>query len=259
MEENSAIASTTPLATSTATIDNNVLEQQQQIAPTPTRKRATSFIRKKPPLERADGPTPEVIVTKPSPEQTIISLGLRPDNSTLVHVLVHRESEEYKEEDEDNERDIASPASNGMEKPKPPQIRISPGASDIHLADFTADKQPIVQIMVESPKEPPRGDFSAVCEETPIPITEPIDVNVQGDTSKVFYDYHPDDINEIVVLETLTEESPKLDDHALPALPDIPSSTTDIDNDNDNDSDNDSDNNDDNGDHLTKSFQQDFS
>ncbi|KAL9916057.1 na channel protein 60E isoform 2-T2 [Glossina fuscipes fuscipes] len=237
-----AIASATPLATSTATIDNNVLEQQQQIAPTPTRKRATSFIRKKPPLERglsaqsalrvnknafvSEGPTPEVIVTKPSPEQTIISLGLRPDNSTLVHVLVHRESEEYKEEDEDNERDIASPASNGMDKPKPPQIRISPGASDIHLADFTADKQPIVQIMVESPKEPPRGDFSAVCEEKPIPVTEPIDVNVQGDTSKVFYDYHPDDINEIVVLETLTEESPKLDDHALPALPDIPRSAS---------------------------------
>lgn len=65
-------------------------------------------------LNTAEGPTPEVIVTKPSPEQTIISLGLRPDNSTLVHVLVHRESEEYKEEDEDNERDIASPASNGM-------------------------------------------------------------------------------------------------------------------------------------------------
>lgn len=42
-------------------------------------------------------------MTKPSPEQQIssgVSLGLRPENSTLVHVLVHRESDEYKEEEE---------------------------------------------------------------------------------------------------------------------------------------------------------------
>lgn len=51
----------------------------------------------------AEGPTPEVIVTKPSPEQSSLPLGgLRPENSTLVHVLVHRESEEYKEEDEES-------------------------------------------------------------------------------------------------------------------------------------------------------------
>lgn len=52
-------------------------------------------------LQAAEGPTPEVIVTKPSPEQSTLPLGLRPENSTLVHVLVHRESEEYKEEDEE--------------------------------------------------------------------------------------------------------------------------------------------------------------
>lgn len=51
----------------------------------------------------AEGPTPEVIVTKPSPDQGIIApLGLRPENSTLVHVLVHRESEEYKEEEDEH-------------------------------------------------------------------------------------------------------------------------------------------------------------
>lgn len=83
--------------------------------------------------------------------------------------------------------------------------------------------------MIESPKEPPRGDFSAEFDETqqtqqqtvsPAVIEEPIDVNIQGDTSKVFYDYNPDEANEIVVLETLTEESPKSED--IPALPDIP-------------------------------------
>lgn len=44
-----------------------------------------------------------MIVTKPSPDQQSGPMGLRPENSTLVHVLVHRESEEYKEEeDEEN-------------------------------------------------------------------------------------------------------------------------------------------------------------
>lgn len=38
-------------------------------------------------------------------------MGLRPENSTLVHVLVHRESEEYKEEDdEENGGSGMSPA-----------------------------------------------------------------------------------------------------------------------------------------------------
>lgn len=88
--------------------------------------------------------------------------------------------------------------------------------------------------MIESPKEPPRGDFSTEvlqqheqplqqeqqAEDSASVIEEPIDVNIQGDTSKVFYDYNPEEANEIVVLETLTEESPKSED--LPVLPDIP-------------------------------------
>lgn len=52
-----------------------------------------------------------MIVTKPSPEQQSGLMGLRPENSTLVQVLVHRESEEYKEEDdEENGGSGMSPA-----------------------------------------------------------------------------------------------------------------------------------------------------
>uniref|UniRef100_A0A1I8MS87 Sodium channel protein n=1 Tax=Musca domestica TaxID=7370 RepID=A0A1I8MS87_MUSDO len=245
-----AISSTTSLATTLADNTTTIASLDakksnlQQTVVTPTRKRATSFIRKKPPLERglsaqsalrvnknafvSEGPTPEVIVTKPSPEQSTLPLGLRPENSTLVHVLVHRESEEYKEEDEE-----ATQVSPSIEKPKPPQIRISPGSDDIGLDTMQPS---IVQIMIESPKDPPRGDFSAEFEVAqqqpismpppPIPeapvIEEPIDVNIQGDTSKVFYDYDPDEANEIVILETLAEESPKSEDIPMTALPEIP-------------------------------------
>ncbi|KAM8711365.1 hypothetical protein ACLKA7_000494 [Drosophila subpalustris] len=184
-----------------------------------TRKRASSFIRKKPPLERglsaqsalrvnknayvSEAPAPEVIVTRPSPEQQTHplshphghALSLRPDNATLVHVLVHRESEEYKEEEEEDNDDSAhdhqptTNSNNCPEKPKPPQIRITSGSSESAL---DACLMPTVQIMVDSPKEPPRGDFSLDSASIPIDVDAPIDVNVQGDTSQVFYDYDPE-------------------------------------------------------------------
>jgi len=113
----------------------------------------------------AEASAPEVIVTRPSPEQQTHphSLSLRPDNATLVHVLVHRESEEYKEEDE------SSPSSSGngngfgvgldmLSKQPPPQIRITTGSVESSM-DTCA--MPTVQIMVDSPKDPPRGDFSS--------------------------------------------------------------------------------------------------
>lgn len=144
-------------------------------------------------------------MTKPSPEQQthphshVHALGLRPENATLVHVLVHRESEEYKDEEEEEYVGSAtngsgsgtssSSNSNGHEKPKPPQIRITTGSSESQMDSCLI---PTVQIMVDSPKEPPRGDFS-------MDLDAPIDVNVQGDTSQVFYDYNPDNTNEIVV------------------------------------------------------------
>lgn len=146
------------------------------------------------------------------------------------------------------------------DKFKPPQIHISPGSEDIRFDELLPMQQPVVQIMVDSPKEPPRGDFSneypeisahvydyyppkseeLVTEETsmaptveispptPIDLNAPIDVNIQGDTSKVFYDYNPQDANEIIVLETLTEESPKSEDLPLPqaVLPALPTATT---------------------------------
>ncbi|XP_051859441.1 sodium channel protein 60E isoform X1 [Drosophila albomicans] len=218
-------SSTSASASASASAGATINVDQQQAAVTPTRKRASSFIRKKPPLERglsaqsalrvnknafvSDGPAPEVIVTKPSPEQQTHplahghSLSLRPDNATLVHVLVHRESEEYKEEDDEcsqsshvsHSTSNSNGNGNGHEKPKPPQIRISTGSAESAMDSCL---MPTVQIMVDSPKEPPRGDFSmdsgfANAPTTPvIDVDTPIDVNVQGDTSQVFYDYNPE-------------------------------------------------------------------
>lgn len=154
-------------------------------------------------------------MTKPSPEQQthphshVHALGLRPENATLVHVLVHRESEEYKDEEEEECAGSAangsgsgtssSSYSNGHEKPKPPQIRITTGSSESQMDSCLI---PTVQIMVDSPKEPPRGDFS-------MDLDAPIDVNVQGDTSQVFYDYNPDNTNEIVVAAEPEQQPPQ--------------------------------------------------
>ncbi|XP_032306804.1 sodium channel protein 60E isoform X3 [Drosophila ananassae] len=180
-------------------------DRQQAVA----RKRASSFIRKKPPLERglsaqsalrvnknafvSEAPAPEVIVTKPSPDQQThphqLSLGLRPDNATLVHVLVHRESEEYKEEDESSSPASSPVNGNGAKQP-PPQIRISTGS--VESSGMDTCPMPTVQIMVDSPKEPPRGDFSADFSAPRVDVDAPIDVNVQGDTSQVFYEYNPE-------------------------------------------------------------------
>ncbi|KAH8346354.1 hypothetical protein KR084_006883 [Drosophila pseudotakahashii] len=250
-----------PAATSASASDS---DRHQAVgggsAVIPSRKRASSFIRKKPPLERglsaqsalrvnknafvcmcelylvspleqltkvllfcrlpAEAPAPEVIVTRPSPDQQTHphSLSLRPDNATLVHVLVHRESEEYKEEDESS-----SPSSPGngngiscgldrLAKQAPPQIRISTGSVESSTMDTCA--MPTVQIMVDSPKDPPRGDFStefaAHTAEVMEDVDAPIDVNVQGDTSQVFYDYNPnrDEAEEEEEKETLDEALP---------------------------------------------------
>jgi len=106
-------------------------------------------------------------------------------------VLVHRESEEYKEEDESSPSSPGNGNGHGIScgperlaKQAPPQIRISTGS-----VESTMDTclMPTVQIMVDSPKDPPRGDFSAIED-----VDAPIDVNVQGDTSQVFYEYNPD-------------------------------------------------------------------
>ncbi|KAH8254520.1 hypothetical protein KR032_010630 [Drosophila birchii] len=207
------------------------------VAAAPSRKRASSFIRKKPPLERglsaqsalrvnknafvSEAPAPEVIVTKPSPDQQTHphshSLGLRPDNATLVHVLVHRESEEYKEEDESSPSSPSSASGNGNGKSKqpPPQIRISTGSVE---GGMDTCPVPMVQIMVDSPKDPPRGDFSAEFAPAPaiVDVDAPIDVNVQGDTSQVFYDYNPERFTSELNEEEEEEEQQQTEDATLP-------------------------------------------
>ncbi|XP_015039175.2 sodium channel protein 60E isoform X3 [Drosophila pseudoobscura] len=247
----SVSASGAASATATATAASASDSDRQQVVggPVNSRKRASSFIRKKPPLERglsaqsalrvnknafvSEGPAPEVIVTRPSPDQQthphMHALGLRPDNATLVHVLVHRESEEYKEEDEGSLSSTGNGNGNGHDKPKPPQIRISTGSSE---SPMDTSLMPTVQIMVDSPKEPPRGDFSTELAATSTAVTigvevdpSPIDVNVQGDTSQVFYDYNPDKAtgNEIVEMDTLDEDEEQtaaergIEAEALPA------------------------------------------
>ncbi|XP_052873705.1 sodium channel protein 60E-like [Anopheles cruzii] len=155
---------------------------------TPKSKRATSFVKKKPPLERGfsaqsalrlnrNAVVPDdtlstsnadvsILVTEPSPD---IPPGTAP-GETLVHVLVHRESEEYQSELDDK---------GGLE----------------------GDPRPVVTICVESPLESPEQDIGAAAEKPPpppehsvaIPIDpEPIDVNLPRDTSNIFYDYDDD-------------------------------------------------------------------
>ncbi|KAL5288421.1 hypothetical protein ACFFRR_008949 [Megaselia abdita] len=152
-------SATSPSVQRKTGITPTTTEDRPVTAPTPSRKRATSFIRKKPPLERAEGPPSDVsiLVTKPSPETPAApppatassSLSLRQDNSTLVHVLVHRESDEYKDED-------LTPSSGDSKKP--PEIKISPGSDEGPLSELKPGI-PFVQINIESPKDPPSGDF----------------------------------------------------------------------------------------------------
>ncbi|XP_037923835.1 sodium channel protein 60E isoform X3 [Hermetia illucens] len=167
------------VGTTPTTSETKTLASTNSTAPPVNRKRATSFIRKKPPLERglsaqsalrvnknafvSDGPAEvSILVTKPSPEAPT-GPTLTSENSTLVHVLVHRESEEYKNDEEE-----VSPSPSEKSK-KLPGITITPGSDDTIIADLD---HPVVQIMVQSPTEPPSGDFS----ETP-PESEPQSVD----------------------------------------------------------------------------------
>lgn len=106
----------------TAAVDTKAKPTKPTPTVTPKSKRATSFVRKKPPLERGlsaqsalrvnknpfvDEPiaTPDVsiLVTEPSPEAPSTPFN-KMGETTLVHVLVHRESEEYKSDVEDGKQ-----------------------------------------------------------------------------------------------------------------------------------------------------------
>lgn len=122
-------------------------------------------------------------MTKPSPEAPLL-------DTTLVHVLVHRESEEYNASDvEDN----LTPS----DVRRPPEIKISPGSDENYPGSCVPES--IVKIMVESPKDPPQVDYTFPSMQPVIvaPTEGPgddltaikIDVNMPVDTTNIFYDY----------------------------------------------------------------------
>ncbi|XP_031618644.1 sodium channel protein 60E isoform X2 [Contarinia nasturtii] len=229
-------------------------QQQQQLqtsAPIKT-KRATSFVRKKPPFERGlsaqsalrinknahvvDGPSTtssntikdvSILVTEPSPDippaSSISSLHVEPP-STLVHVLVHRESEEYQTDLEDSSSpDKDEQMKKPQKSPTQTQLLASPGRAADDL-DSVSNNESIVKIMVESPKEPPNVEFGVAFPQTAVVryktettheieqtdgensptsvvtlvtdnIQEPIDVNIPRDTTNIFYAYEETEID----------------------------------------------------------------
>uniref|UniRef100_A0A182QPZ0 Sodium channel protein n=1 Tax=Anopheles farauti TaxID=69004 RepID=A0A182QPZ0_9DIPT len=178
---------------------------------TPKSKRATSFVKKKPPLERGfsaqsalrlnrNAVVPDdtlstsaadvsILVTEPSPDVPAVPA----PGETLVHVLVHRESEEYQSElDEKGEPKVKEP----RDPSRASDIKLSPGTNVDYqiLGGADGEPRPVVTICVESPMESPDRDGAeagdAQSATVSIPIDpEPIDVNLPRDTSNIFYDY----------------------------------------------------------------------
>uniref|UniRef100_A0A182PBH0 Sodium channel protein n=1 Tax=Anopheles epiroticus TaxID=199890 RepID=A0A182PBH0_9DIPT len=176
---------------------------------TPKSKRATSFVKKKPPLERGfsaqsalrlnrNAVVPDdtlstsaadvsILVTEPSPDVPTVPA----PGETLVHVLVHRESEEYQSElDEKGEPKAKEP----RDPSRACDIKLSPGTNVDYqiLGGLEGDPRPVVTICVESPMESPDQDGGSGTGDgtVAIPIDpEPIDVNLPRDTSNIFYDY----------------------------------------------------------------------
>lgn len=126
-------------------------------------------------------------------------------DTKLVHVLVHRESEEYNTSDVED----STPK---VEYRRPPEIKISPGSDDIYPSDGGLVPESIVKIMVESPKDPPQVDYysfpgseSSSAEVQPqVQVAESgsgeeaeacvegairIDVNMPVDKTNLFYEY----------------------------------------------------------------------
>lgn len=123
-------------------------------------------------------------------------------DTKLVHVLVHRESEEYNTSDVEDNPTVC----NRGESRKPPEIKISPGSDDLSLSGGSAGDLPesIVKIMVESPKDPPQIDYNYTVPEgdrevdpqPPVPEVGQvsqgeirIDVNMPVDSTNIFYEY----------------------------------------------------------------------
>lgn len=125
-------------------------------------------------------------MTKPSPEAPLL-------DTKLVHVLVHRESEEYNTSDVE---DAGTPSG----RPRPPEIKISPGSDDQYpIGDGALIPESIVKIMVESPKDPPQVDYHFAAADIIAAAVDVdaeddlagirIDVNNPVDTTNIFYEY----------------------------------------------------------------------
>ncbi|XP_058123492.1 sodium channel protein 60E [Anopheles coustani] len=211
---------------------NASLEQVPPVPPptTPKSKRATSFVKKKPPLERGfsaqsalrlnrNAVVPDdtlstsaadvsILVTEPSPDVPPSSA----PGETLVHVLVHRESEEYQSELDD--KGEPPKAKEPRDPSRASDIKISPGTNVDYqiLGGLEGDPRPVVTICVVSPRESPdQEDGRPVAsgdraEPVTIPIDpEPIDVNLPRDTSNIFYDYDETTGAQTATLETSPE------------------------------------------------------
>ena len=112
-------------------------------------------------------------------------------DTKLVHVLVHRESEEY------NTSDVEDSPAGKVDIRRPPEIKISPGSDDQSSTGLVPES--IVKIMVESPKDPPQVDYTYTfpaategagtsgdaAEESAVRI----DVTVPVDSTNIFYEY----------------------------------------------------------------------
>nr|XP_029725458.1 sodium channel protein 60E [Aedes albopictus] len=206
----------------TASLDKAVPPVVAPTTPVMKHKRATSFVKKKPPLERgfsaqsalrlnrnaavlddnlsASSADVSILVTEPSPDvPTGPNMAKVPGEATLVHVLVHRESEEYQSDvDDKDETKVKEP----RDPSKASDIKISPGTNvDYQILGGSADgPRPVVTICVESPQESPDSPQGSQPPQHPPPPLppdtvidmvdpEPIDVNLPRDTSNIFYDY----------------------------------------------------------------------
>lgn len=134
-------------------------------------------------------------MTKPSPEAPLL------DTAKLVHVLVHRESEEY------NTSDVEDNVSTKIDYRRPPEIKISPGSDDLYPCEGAMGSLPesIVKIMVESPKDPPQVDYHYSFPGAGASIVTAtsdgqqqqqaaegeirVDVNMPVDSTNLFYEY----------------------------------------------------------------------
>lgn len=103
---------------------------------------------------------------------------------------------------------------------KTPEIMVTSDSIENCSDNFI---KPIVTICVESPKDPPSGDFAInmdyhdlesnqlkMNESIEIQIDEPIDVNEERDTTNIFYDYQEEeqliDKDECKVVETTEDD-----------------------------------------------------